>query len=52
MHKILFQKSPLLSKRNEVRVDVLALATSRLNITYERFLNKNFSVGVSGNLLE
>ncbi|WP_298223210.1 DUF3575 domain-containing protein [Flavobacterium sp.] len=41
-------KSPLLSKRNEVRVDVLALATSRLNITYERFLNKNFSVGVSG----
>ena len=41
-------KSPLLHKRNEVRVDVLALATSRLNLTYERFLNKNFSVGVSG----
>lgn len=41
-------KSPLLNKRNEVRVDVLALTMSRLNITYERFLNKNFSVGVSG----
>ncbi|WP_309642565.1 DUF3575 domain-containing protein [Flavobacterium sp.] len=41
-------KSPLLNKRNEVRVDVLGLAYSRLNITYERFLNHNFSVGVSG----
>lgn len=41
-------KSPLLNKRNEVRVDVLALTMSRLNITYERFINKNFSVGLSG----
>jgi hypothetical protein len=41
-------KSPLYSKKNEIRVDVLATALTRLNITYERFLNKNYSVGVSG----
>ncbi len=40
-------KSALYSKKNELRVDVLATAFSRLNITYERFLNKNYSVGVS-----
>jgi Protein of unknown function (DUF3575) len=41
-------KSPLYSKKNEVRVDVLATALTRLNVTYERFLNKSYSVGVSG----
>ena len=41
-------KSSLYSKKNEIRVDVLATALTRLNVTYERFLNKSFSVGVSG----
>lgn len=41
-------KSLLLKKKNEIRVDLLAVAFSRLNITYERFLNKNYSVGISG----
>lgn len=42
--------SPLENRRNEVRVDVLSLvAFSKLNLTYERFLNKRFSVGISGN---
>lgn len=40
-------KSALLQKKNEVRVDVLATAFSRFNFTYERFLNKNFSVGLT-----
>ena len=41
-------KSPLLNKRNEIRVDVLALALARPNITFERFFSKSFSAGVSG----
>ena len=41
-------KSPLLNKRNEIRVDVLALALARPNITLERFFSKSFSAGVSG----
>ena len=40
-------KSPLLNKRNEIRVDVLALALARPNITLERFFSKSFSAGVS-----
>lgn len=40
--------SSILSRKNELRVDVLGLATSRVNLTYERFLNKNFSIGLSG----
>jgi hypothetical protein len=40
--------SPLFNKKNEVRVDVLATALTRFNITYERFLNKHFSVGIAG----
>lgn len=40
-------KSVLSHKKNEIRIDVLATVFSRLNITYERFLNKNYSVGVS-----
>lgn len=41
-------KSVISSKKNEIRVDVLSLATARYNLTYERFLGKNFSVGLSG----
>lgn len=42
--------SKLAHRRNEVRVDILSLvAFSKLNLTYERFLNRSFSVGVSGN---
>lgn len=41
-------KSALLNKKNEVRVDVLSLvAFSKINLTYERFLNSGFSVGIS-----
>jgi len=43
--------SKLAHRRNEVRVDLLSLiASSKVNLTYERFLNKGFSVGVSGNI--
>jgi hypothetical protein len=41
-------KKELYLKRNEFRVDVLSTAFSRFNLTYERFLNKNYSVGLSG----
>lgn len=40
-------KSTLYSKKNEIRVDVLATALTRLNITYERFLDKKYSIGIS-----
>lgn len=40
----------VMQRKNEVRVDVLSLiASSKLNLTYERFLGKSFSVGISGN---
>jgi hypothetical protein len=36
-------------RKNEVRFDVLSLvASSKVNISYERFLDKRFSVGISG----
>lgn len=42
-------KSALATKKNEVRIDVMSLiAFSRFNLTYERFLNKGFSIGLSG----
>ena len=41
-------KSTISTKRNEIRVNVLALAASKLNLTYEHFCGKNFSVGLSG----
>jgi hypothetical protein len=41
-------KSTLFSKKNEIRVDVLATVMNRFNLTYERFLTKNYSVGVCG----
>jgi hypothetical protein len=38
----------ILNRKNEVRVDLLSLATDgRLNLTYERFLNKDFSLGIT-----
>ena len=40
-------KSTLYNKKNEIRVDVLATALTRLNITYERFLDKKYSIGIS-----
>jgi len=41
--------SKLTDRKNEVRIDVLSLiASSKVNLTYERFLNRSFSVGVSG----
>ena len=42
--------SKLLHRKNEFRIDLLSLvASSKLNATYERFLNNRFSVGVTGN---
>ena len=41
--------SPILAKKNEVKIDVLNLAAfGKLGISYERFLNKDFSVGITG----
>jgi hypothetical protein len=38
----------MLSRKNEVRTDLLSLVTaSRINLSYERFLNNDFSIGVS-----
>jgi len=37
-------------RKNEIRLDVLSLvASSKINISYERFLNDRFSTGVSAN---
>ncbi len=42
--------SSLAGKKNEFRVDLLSLvALSKVNLSYERFLNKDFSVGLSAN---
>ncbi len=41
--------SPILAKKNEVKVDVLNFAAfGKLGISYERFLNQSFSVGITG----
>lgn len=41
--------SSLAGKKNEFRVDLLSLvALSKVNLSYERFLNQDFSVGLSG----
>ena len=41
--------SPILAKKNEVKIDVLNLAAfGKLGISYERFLNQDFSVGITG----
>ena len=37
--------SPILAKKNEVKIDVLNLAAfGKLGISYERFLNQDFSL--------
>ena len=41
--------SPILAKKNEVKIDVLnLLANGRLGLSYERFLNNDFSIGITG----
>jgi hypothetical protein len=41
--------SPILAKKNEVKVDVLNLiAYGKLGVSYERFLNQDFSIGITG----
>ncbi len=43
------EESAMLDKKNEFRIDALSLiAQGKLNLSYERFLNKDFSVGVTG----
>ena len=40
--------SPILAKKNEIKLDVLNLtAFGKLGVSYERFLNQDFSVGIS-----
>ncbi len=44
--------SPILSKKNEIKVDVLNLtAFGKLGISYEYFIDKDFSVGITGMFL-
>lgn len=44
------QPSKLSQRKNEVRVNVLSLiAFSKMNLTYERYVGKKFSVGITGN---
>lgn len=41
--------SPILAKKNEIKLDVLNLtAFGKLGVSYERFLNQDFSVGITG----
>jgi len=43
--------SIIASKKNEVKFDVLsAIAFGKYHVSYERFLNKDFSVGISGGI--
>jgi hypothetical protein len=44
------QESIISDKKNEFRVDVLsAILSSKLSVSYERFLENNFSIGVNAN---
>jgi len=44
------QESPMANKKNEFRVDVLsAIAYGKTSFSYERFLKKDFSIGVNVN---
>lgn len=44
--------SPIVAKKNEVKIDGLNLISNgRLGISYERFLNSNFSIGITGMFL-
>ncbi len=41
-------RTEILNRKNELRVDVLSLIlSSKINLSYERFLDKDFSVGVA-----
>ena len=41
--------SPILAKKNELKLDVLNLtAFGKLGISYERFLKQDFSIGITG----
>lgn len=45
--------SKLSQRKNEVRVNVVSLiAFSKLNLTFERYLGKKFSVGLTGNYVD
>lgn len=45
--------NPITLKKNEVRLDVVSLITKmRIHVSYERFLNKDFSLGLSASLSE
>ena len=47
--QIAFAQDSTAFRRNEFRVDLLSLVTAeKLNLTYERFLNRDFSVGLTG----
>jgi hypothetical protein len=44
------QESILSDKKNEFRVDVLsAILSSKLSVSYERFLGNDFSIGINAN---
>lgn len=44
------QDSPLLAKKNEFRFDVLSLLTSsKISVSYERFVGNSWSVGINTN---
>ena len=46
---VVAQESTIRDRKNEIRTDLLStIALSKWNITYERFLNDDFSVGVTG----
>jgi hypothetical protein len=46
------QENKLESKKNEVRFDVLSVITSgKFGLSYERFIGKDFSVGLTANFL-
>src|SRR5690606_15592509 len=45
--------SPMLGKHHEVRTDLVSLiASSRINLSYEYFINDRFSAGISGGISE
>lgn len=47
---VLGQESKLEAKKNEVRFDVLSVITSgKFGLSYERFIGKDFSVGLNAN---
>lgn len=46
------QETTKIDKKNEIRVDVLSLVTtSKLNVSFERFLDKRASIGVTTGFL-